>query len=142
MPAHAQDPKAWQARKAAGDLIIELAEGRPLLCAGDYSEVAKGLAKMAKGDPNASVVASAVKAMKALAVPLGRDFGSYARKLAPVLIEKGAEKDKVRRRPHLPALSRPLARETAALGAGRGWRPPSGRRSRASRATSASGSPT
>ena len=32
----------WSERKAAAELILSLTEGQPLLCAGDYSEVAKG----------------------------------------------------------------------------------------------------
>ena len=96
----------WGERKAAAELILSLAEGQPLLCAGDYSEVAKGLAKLAR-DINMAVVATAIKAIKALAAPLGRDFAGCARKLAPVLLEKGADKNKARE-PHRARLLPPL----------------------------------
>ena len=89
----------WGERKAAAELILTLTEGQPLLCAGDYSEVAKGLAKLAR-DINQAVVATAIKAIKALALPLGRDFAACARKLAPVLLDKGADKNKARTAPH------------------------------------------
>ena len=89
----------WQERKAAADEVSKLAEGKPLLCQGDYSEVAKGLATLAKNGGggqnqyNAAVMTSAVKAMGALAVPLKQAFAKHALKLAPVLIEKGADKN-------------------------------------------------
>ena len=157
----------WGERKAAAELILSLTEGQPLLCAGDYSEVAKGLAKLAR-DINIAVVATAIKAIKALAAPLGRDFAGCARKLAPVLLDKGADKNKARAphralaravsppsptthlKPDPPPSARQPARAPASplpppphtLGCGvtrgRPWRLQCGRRSRASPRRSAS----
>jgi hypothetical protein len=59
----------------------------------DYTEVAKGLKKLL-ADSNMSVVSCAVKAIGALAPPLGRDgFGAHAKKLAPALVEKSGVKN-------------------------------------------------
>ena len=157
----------WGERKAAAELILSLTEGQPLLCAGDYSEVAKGLAKLAR-DINMAVVATAIKAIKALAAPLGRDFAGCARKLAPVLLDKGADKNKARAphralaravsppspTTHLKPVPPPSARQPARAPAsplpppphtlgcgvtrGRPWRLQCGRRSRASPRRSAS----
>lgn len=61
-------------------MVSDLAAGKPLLTAGDYSEVHKGL-KLLLADPNVSVVASAIRAIGSLASPLGREYTQHAKKV-------------------------------------------------------------
>lgn len=74
-------------------MVVELADGRPMLARADYSEVVRGL-KPLLTDANVNVVASAARALGALATPLGREFRDHARKVAGALLEKGADKDR------------------------------------------------
>ena len=61
--------------------------------AAEYTEVVKGL-KALLADSNMNVVATAAKAIGALARPLGRDgFAAHARKLTPALLEKSGVKN-------------------------------------------------
>lgn len=85
----------WAERKKAADTILELLDGETSLkLPADYTVVAKGLKKL-YGDANVNVVASAIKATSALADILGKDFGSHAKRVAPALLEKGADKKTV-----------------------------------------------
>jgi cytoskeleton-associated protein 5 len=82
----------WAERKKAADTILELLDGETSLkLPADYTVVAKGLKKL-YGDANVNVVAAAIKATSLLAHILGKDFGSHAKRVAPALLEKGADK--------------------------------------------------
>lgn len=82
----------WAERKKAADIILELLDGETsLLLPADYAVVTKGLKKL-YGDANVNVVAAAIKATSVLAGILGKDFGAHAKRVAPALLEKGADK--------------------------------------------------
>ena len=82
----------WTERKEAAELLSTSLAGKTKLVSADYTEVAKGL-KQRLGDSNLNVVAVAIRAMGALAAPLGKDFASHAKRLAPALFEKGGVKN-------------------------------------------------
>ena len=84
----------WQQRKAAAELPGSLASENPVLAEADYAEVGRGLRKVFT-DSNINVVATAVRSIGALARALGKGVGKEARRLAPALLEKGADKNKV-----------------------------------------------
>ena len=99
---HAALPKAkwlkavagekWGERKAAADQIVDLLADQWALVASDYSDIVRALKKLTS-DANINVVSSSVRAMASLGRTLGKDgFGAHARKLAPGLLEKAADK--------------------------------------------------
>eukprot|EP00967_Tisochrysis_lutea_P157938 scaffold321766_cov27-Tisochrysis_lutea.AAC.1 len=82
----------WVERKKAADTIVELLDGETSVkMSPEFTVVAKGLKKL-YGDANVNVVASSIKATHCLTEKLGKEFGSHGKRLAPALLEKGAEK--------------------------------------------------
>mmetsp|Transcript_1961 Transcript_1961/g.6632 ORF Transcript_1961/g.6632 Transcript_1961/m.6632 type:complete len:464 (-) Transcript_1961:462-1853(-) len=84
----------WSERKAAADLVASLLEGQSSLKPADHGLVLRPLKRLYQ-DANVNVAASAIKATGLLAGLLGSDFSALARRTAPALLEKGADKKAV-----------------------------------------------
>ena len=74
----------WQDRKGAADLVHDLLDGKLQLVPADYTELVGGLRRLLS-DANSSVVASAARAIGAVARTLSRDFARHARKVRPAM---------------------------------------------------------
>ena len=85
--------QGWQGRKAAAEQLIGLLDGREALVPADYSALAQGLKKVLDLEMNLGVVSVAVRAVGALAAPLGKDFARHAKLLAPSLFKRGGERN-------------------------------------------------
>ena len=85
--------QGWQGRKAAAEQLISLLDGREALVPADYSALAQGLKKVLDLEMNLGVVSVAVRAVGALAAPLGKDFARHAKLLAPSLFRRGGERN-------------------------------------------------